>query len=254
MLKLFKRKKDKDTKNAPPMTTTSHHQTSSHSTSHHPPVTAEQAALYERQRKLVSMQKTLEDLKERVDVNYKKIDQKQALVKDLIRNKKKVEAKRHLISLKQLQEEVAKQENMCIMLEKSKIQLEGTQDTGSVIDALRAGTEMQKDIEKNRDYLEDFLVDKREMDQQNAEIGQLLNDIAAGDQDEQDEIDKMYAEMESETVDEEISRVNRDPLKNVNRTTTQQQTIQNTQPSRQQTKKVEESTIDDLLAQAAGYS
>jgi len=252
MLKLFKRKKDKDTKTAAPTTTS--HQTGY---AHHPQVTAEQAALYERQRKLVSMQKTLEELKERIDINYKKIDQKQAMVKDLIRNKKKVEAKRHLISLKQLQEEVAKQENMCIMLEKSKIQLEGTQDVGQVVNALKTATEMQKDVERNRDYLEDFLVDKREMDQQNAEIGQLLNDIAAGDQDEKDEIDRMYAEMEGETIDEEISRVNRDPLKNVDKTRIQQQqTIQTTQTNqaRHQEKKVEESTIDDLLAQAAGYS
>jgi len=247
MLKLFKRKKDKDTKQTLP--------TASSQPGHHPQISAGQAAQYERQRKLVSMQKTIEEIRQKIDINYKKIDQKQNLVKDLIRNKKKVEAKRHLLSLKQLQEEVAKQENMCIMLEKSKIQLEGTQDTTSVIDALKSANEMQKDVERNRDYLEDFLVDKREMDAQNAEIGNLLNDIAAGDQDEKDEIDRMYAEIEGETLEEDISRINREPLKNVDKGIQQQKTIQSTQPvSRHEQKQVEESTIDDLLAQAAGYS
>jgi len=253
MLKLFKRKKDKDPKKNPTTTTTTAYpQSSSHGPSYHPQLTAEQAANLERQRKLVSMQKTIEEIKERIDINYQKIDKKQALVKDLIRNKKKVEAKRQLLSLKQLQEEVAKQENMCIMLEKAKIQLEGTQDTKSVVDALKSASEMQKDVERNRDYLEDFLTDKREMDAQNAEIGNLLNDIAAGDQDERDEIDRLYDEMEGQALDEVISKVNREPLKNVERVTIQQTTVQTNQQV--ETKKVEESTIDDLLAQAAGYS
>lgn len=45
----------------------------------------EQEAELERQRKLVSMQKTLEEMKEKIDVGYKRLDDKQAKIKDLIK-------------------------------------------------------------------------------------------------------------------------------------------------------------------------
>ncbi len=68
----------------------------------------------ERQRKLVQMQKTLEEMKEKIDIGYKKLEDKQMRIKELIRQNKKTEAKRQLQVFKCLQDELAKQENMTI--------------------------------------------------------------------------------------------------------------------------------------------
>jgi len=206
----------------------------------------------ERQRKLVQMQKTLEEMREKIDVGYRKIDEKQAKVKDLIRNKKKTEAKRHLQILKTFQEELAKQENMCIILEKTKIQLEVAADTSKMVDVFKDAVTLQKEAEKNREFLEDFLIDKKEMDEQNKEIGQLLNDIAAGDLQEQEDIDEMYKELEQEVIDEKIDGINQDPLKNATKPQVNQNKP-NVVPAAK-VQNVEDSSIDDLLSQAAQYS
>jgi len=245
MFKLFKKKKivkEQVVQNHP--TTTAQR--------YGPPITREQEVQFERDRKIISLQKSLEELKQKIDLNYKKIDQKQYLIKQLIRDKRKAEAKRHLLSLKQYQEEVAKQENMAILLEKTKIQLEGTHDTTKIVDALRVTTDMQKEVERNRDYLEDFMLDKKEQDMQNAEIAKILNDIAEGDQEEKDEIDKMYAEMENMVIDENIARVNKDSLKNVQKPKIVEPIAQG-QVMRNNTQK-KESSIDDLLAEAVNYA
>jgi hypothetical protein len=207
-----------------------------------------QDAELERQRKLVSMQKTLEEMREKIEIGYKKIDDKQAKIKDLIRQKKKNEAKRQLQVLKTYQEELAKQENMCIILEKTKIQLEVAADTSKMVDVFKDAVSLQKEAEKNREFLEDFLMDKREMDEQNKEIGNLLNDIALGDEQEKEELDNMFAAMEQEVLDEQIDNINNDPLKGA--TKVQQTTIKSTTT----TTKVEESSIDDLLSQASQYN
>jgi len=215
------------------------------------PVVSNQDQELERQRKLVSMQKTLEEMREKIEIGYKKIDDKQEKVKELIRAKKKNEAKRQLQVLKTFQEELAKQENMCIILEKTKIQLEVAADTSKMVDVFKDAVSLQKEAEKNREFLEDFLIDKREMDEQNKEIGNLLSDIAAGDEQEKEEIDDMYKELEQEVLDEKIDNINQDPLKNVTKpqvhTNTQQQQVNKPQ-------QMQESSIDDLLREAAEYS
>ncbi len=88
----------------------------------------------ERQRKLVNMHKNLEEMKGKIEVYYQKVDQKQAEVKKLIREKKKNEAKRKLQILKTTQEELGKLESMCVILEKTKIQLEVANDTSKLVD------------------------------------------------------------------------------------------------------------------------
>lgn len=212
-----------------------------------------QDAELERQRKLVQMQKTLEEMRNKIEVGYAKIDDKQAKVKELIRQKKKNEAKRQLQVLKTFQEELAKQENMCIILEKTKIQLEVAADTSKMVDVFKDAVSLQKEAEKNRDFLEDFLMEKKEMDDANKEIGQLLNDIAAGDTEEQEELDDMYKALEQEVLDEKIEGINQDPLKNATKPQVQ---TQHAQPvvQKQAQKKMEESSIDDLLAEAAQYN
>jgi len=208
----------------------------------------------ERQRKLVNMQKTLEEMREKIEVYYERVDQKQAKVKELIRQKKKNEAKRQLQVLKAIQEELAKQENLCIILEKTKIQLEVAADTTKMVDVFKDAVSLQKEAEKNREFFEDFLIDKREMDEQNKEIGNLLNEIAAGDEQEREEIDDLYKELEQEVLDEQIDNINNDPLKNA----TKPQVQTHTQPAQvntnTQAKQMEESSIDDLLKEAAMYS
>jgi hypothetical protein len=212
------------------------------------PTTKDQDQELERQRKLVSMQKTLEEMREKIEIGYKKIDDKQAKIKDLIRQKKKNEAKRQLQVLKTYQEELAKQENMCIILEKTKIQLEVAADTSKMVDVFKDAVSLQKEAEKNREFLEDFLMDKREMDEQNKEIGNLLNDIAIGDEQEKEELDNMFAEMEKEVLDEQIDNLNNDPLKGATKV---KQPVQTSMIS---SKQVEESSIDDLLSQASQYN
>ena len=204
----------------------------------------------ERQRKLVSMQKTLEEMKQKIDLGYAKVDQKQGIVKDLIRQKRKNEAKRQLQVLKTFQEELAKQENMCIILEKTKIQLEVANDTTKMVDVFKEASVMQKEMERNREFLEDYMLDKREMDEQNREISTLLSDIAAGDEQEREEIDDLYKQFEQEVIDEQIGTINQGPLKNV----TQPQTQTQQQQASRQKKPVEESSIDDLLSQATMLS
>jgi len=205
----------------------------------------------ERQRKLVSMQKTLEEMRDKIDVGYRRIDEKQEKVKDLIRQKKKTEAKRQLQILKTYQEELAKQENMCIILEKTKIQLEVAADTSKMVEVFKDAATLQKEAEKNREFLEDFLIDKKEMDEQNKEIGNLLSDIAAGDEQEKEDIDDMYKELEQEVLEEKIDNINQDPLKNA----TKPQVISNKPVvNTVQSKQIEESSIDDLLKAAAEYS
>lgn len=216
------------------------------------PVQSNQDAELERQRKLVQMQKTLEEMREKIEIGYKKVDEKQEKVKDLIRQKKKNEAKRQLQVLKTFQEELAKQENMCIILEKTKIQLEVAADTSKMVDVFKDAVSLQKEAEKNREFLEDFLIDKREMDEQNKEIGNLLSDIAAGDEQEKEELDDMYKELEQEVLDEKIDTINQDPLKNV--TKPQVQTNAPQQSTYKQPQNLQESSIDDLLREAAEYS
>jgi len=214
------------------------------------PIPSAQDADLERQRKLVQMQKTLEEMRSKIDLGYQKIDEKQERVKELIRQKKKNEAKRQLQVLKTFQEELAKQENMCIILEKTKIQLEVAADTSKMVDVFKDAVSLQKEAEKNREFLEDFLIDKREMDEQNKEIGNLLNDIAAGDEQEKDELDEMYKQMEDEVLQGEIDKINQDPLKNATKPT-----VNTYQPQPVvQKQQMEESSIDDLLKEAAQYS
>ncbi len=179
----------------------------------------------ERQTKLVSMKKTLEEMKEKIEADYQKVGQIQAQVKKLISEKKKNEAKRQIQILKAIQQELVKQENMCLMLEKTKIQLEGIDGTNKITDALKDAVGFQKEAEKNREFLEDFLMEKREMDENNKAISKLLNDLAAGDEEEREEIDEMYKGIEFEVHGEEMNK-NKNPLKNATKPQVQSHTPQ----------------------------
>jgi len=137
---------------------------------------------------------------------------------------------------------------MCIILEKTKIQLEVASDTSKMVDVFKDAVSLQKEAEKNREFLEDFLIDKREMDEQNKEIGNLLNDIAVGDEEEQEKIEDMFKELEQIVIDERIDNINNDPLKNA----TKPQIHAHTEISKP--KQMEESSIDDLLKEAALYN
>jgi len=202
----------------------------------------------ERQRKLVGMQKTLEEMREKIEAYYQRVDQKQAKVKELICQRKKNEAKRELQILKAIQEELAKQENLCIILEKTKIQLEVAADTTKMVDVLKDGISLQKDIEKDREFLDGFIIEKREMDEQNREISNLLSEIAGGTEQEQEEIDELYQEYEQQVRNEQYENFNNSPLKN----NTKPQVQTHTQPA--QTKIMAESAFDDLLKEAEMYS
>lgn len=214
-----------------------------------------QDAELERQRKLVNMQKTLEEIREKIDDGYKKIDDKQAKIKDLIRQKKKNEAKRHLQVMKTYQEELAKQENMCIILEKTKIQLEVAHDMDAMVNVFKDVAVLQKEAEKNLDFLQDFAIDQQEIQQQNKEISELLGSIAQGDDEEKEAVDEMYKELEQQVLDEQIDGINDDPLKNAVKPQVQPVTTNtSTTISSKASAKIEESSIDDLLSQAAQYS
>lgn len=167
-----------------------------------PPTMSNQEKELERQAKIASMQKNLDEINQKVEILYEKIEKKEASIKDLIRMKKKTEAKKQLPILKTLQNEVQKLENMSIIYEKTKIQIEAASDLSKITNTFKEAATLMKENESNREFLEDFLMDKRELDQQNAEIGLLLKEIASGTQEEVEEIDKMFADMENEVLEE----------------------------------------------------
>jgi Snf7. len=212
----------------------------------------DQEAELERQRKLVQMQKTLEEMREKIDIGYKKLDEKQNKIKDLIRQKRKAEAKRQLQVFKTFQEELAKQENMCIILEKTKIQLEVAAETSKMVEVFKDAMSLQKEVEKNVDFLQDFLLDKKEMDEQNKQVGDLLSEIAAGDEQEIEDVERMYKELEGEIMDEKLDDINADPLINAKQPIKEKVNpqISTTTVSSKQ----EEASLDDLLSQAANYN
>jgi hypothetical protein len=142
--------------------------------------------------------------------------------------------------LKTLQEELAKQENMCIILEKMKIQLDVASETQKMVEVFKDASNMMKESEKNAEFLEDFLLDQKEMNEKSKEVGNLLNEIAQGDQEERDAVDHMFAKMEKEVMDDEMNTINDKPLKNV--TKIQPQVITQTD------------SVDDILSMASQYN
>ncbi len=151
----------------------------------------------ERQRQLLKMQRTLEEMREIIDVKYQKIDQKETKAKDLIREKKKNEAKRQLKILKGMLEEIAKQENMYQILEKTKIQLESTADTSKIVEILKDPFSRQiirTEDERSREFIEELFVDQGEKDEVFQGINRLLDDLVDVCYDE--EIEIMYKKYE----------------------------------------------------------
>ena len=117
-----------------------------------------------------------------------------------------------------------------------------------MIDVFKDAMTLQQEQEKNRDFLEDFLLDKKEMDEQNKEVGNLLNEIAAGDVEEQEEVDRMFKEFENEAFDDQLDALNDIPLQNV---TGQRTFDQNTNQNYNQQQQKQDDDINMLLSQAA---
>lgn len=53
-----------------------------------------------------------------------------------------------------------------------------------MVEVFKDAMEIQKEQEQNRDFLEDYLLDQREAQEANKEVGYLLNELAQGDIDE----------------------------------------------------------------------
>lgn len=117
---------------------------------------------------------------------------------------------------------MVKLESMCIILEKTKIQLEAAADIGRMTTILREANSLTEEISRNRDFLEDYLLEKQEFDAQNKEVNSLINEIAVGSVEDQDEVEKMYDDLCKETLDEQIGDIN---LEKAKRDDTRQQKI-----------------------------
>jgi hypothetical protein len=132
-----------------------------------------------------------------------------------------------------------------------KIQLDVASETQKMVEVFKDASNMMKESEKNAEFLEDFLLDQKEMNEKSKEVGNLLNEIAQGDQEEIDAVDDMFAEMEKEVMDDEMNAINDKPLKNVTKNQPQVVTQTNSNASKQTQ---QDSAVDDILSMASQYN
>jgi len=206
----------------------------------------------ERQRKkLEKMEKVLEEMREKMETYKQKADEKQASIKQLINQNKRKEAQGQLQVLKTIKAEIEKQENLCVILEKTKLQLEVAVNTYPVVDIMKEAASLQKEYEEKKEFFEDFISERREMDEQNKEISSILKESANVSEQGNEEIDELYKVFEQAVIDDQIDSINKDPLKNVIKP-------RDTQPVQvnidAQAKQAEDKELDDLLEKAAMYN
>lgn len=101
-------------------------------------------------RKLVEMEKTIVIANSRIEVANLALADKEQSIRDLIRNKKKNEAKRQLQVFKTMQDEIIKQKNLLTLLEKTKIQVESAIMAKDLIKGLKDGINIQKSSMKQK--------------------------------------------------------------------------------------------------------
>jgi len=207
----------------------------------------------QQQQGLAKLAKQLAESKERIDLQYAKIEKQEAKIKELIAKGKRTEAKRQLMTFKMLQEELMKSENLVTTLEKAKVQLEASLETKSMIDALKTANEIQKQLDQNRDQIEDVLMDRKELEQDQKEISNLISELANGTEEEREEIDELYKQYEKEVFEEKAMNLNTKPV-NVNVNTTIKEQPQQQYVSKQPQQQKVEDPLDDLLQQSAQYS
>lgn len=206
-----------------------------------------------QQQALVSLTKELAASKERIDQQYEKIEKQETKIKELIAKGKRTEAKRQLMTFKNLQAQLEQQENLITTLEKTKVQLEASLSTKSMIDVLAKANEIQKQLDSNRDQIEDVLMDRKELEQDQKEISNLISELANGTEEEKEELDDLFKQYEKQVFEEKAMSINTNPV-NVNVNTTVQK---NKEPAYQQIQKQPqkvEDPLDDILQQSAQYS
>ena len=207
----------------------------------------------QQQQALAKLAKQLAESKEKIDAQYAKIEKQEAKIKDLISKGKRTEAKRQLMTFKMLQDELVKSENLVTTLEKAKVQLEASLETKSMIDALRVANDIQRQLDSNRDQIEDVLMDRKDLEQDQKDISNLISELANGTEEEREEIDELYKQYEQEIFMAKADGINLNPVK-VDVQTTKISEPQLQQPQKQPVQQKVEDPLDDLLQQSAQYS
>lgn len=209
-------------------------------------MTLEQA---QQQQTLVTLSEQLAESKDRIDTMYTKIEKQETKIKDLISRGKRTEAKRQLMTFKMIQDELVKSENLVTTLEKAKVQLEASLEINSMIGVLRTANEIQKQLDANRDEIENVLMDRKDLEQDQKDLSNLISELANGTEEEREEINELYEKYEHEVLGEQIMNINAKPVDvNVNAN------IQRvTQPVQQRQQQQVEDSINDILQQSLQY-
>ena len=166
----------------------------------------------QQQQALVRISKQVAESKEKIDEQYERIEKEELKIKDLIAKGKRTAAKRQLAMFKILQDQLNKSENLLTVLEKSKIQLMTSLETKNMTDAISIANKLQSELNSNIDEIQDILLDRKELEQDQKEIANLISGLANGTEEEREEIDELYEQYEKEVVNERILNINTDPV------------------------------------------
>lgn len=199
----------------------------------------------EQQRTLAQLSKKVAEANERIDKLYSKIEKQETKIKELISKGKKTEAKRQLITFKMNQEELVKAENIVTILEKAKIQLESSLETSSMVTILRDVNQVQTTINASRDVIEDVLMERKELEQDEKEMGALIAELANNGC-ESEEIDELYAKFEEDLLGKKITDINSNPVN--------AEISVRKKPEQIRKQPVIEDALEEVLQQAAQYS
>jgi hypothetical protein len=98
----------------------------------------------QQQQALAKLSKELDGIKEKIDIQYLKIEKLEAKIQGLKLEGKTTEADSEATNLKILEDELMESENLATTLEKEKVQLEATLETRFMIEALKMANSVQK--------------------------------------------------------------------------------------------------------------
>jgi len=97
---------------------------------------------------------------------------------------------------KVMKDQIVNLENLGTTLEKELIKLEVNLQSATLVKALQAANDLQKDQEKLRDNLENIVMDLKEKEAQENEIKNLLSELSSGTEEENQDIDNMLNDFE----------------------------------------------------------
>jgi len=168
---------------------------------------------FRTQEKLVSIKRAVEESRQNVENFYNKLTKKENQIKELLKMNKRDEARRQMALFKVMKDQIVNLENLGTTLEKELIKLEVNMQSATLVKALQAANDLQKDQEKLRDNLENIVMDLKEKEAQENEIKNLLQELSNGTEEENQDIDNMLNDFEKQVMDEKIQSIIDVPVK-----------------------------------------